>query len=247
MVPGAGVEPARPPGHWFLSPAWLPLHHPGPPSICPWLAQCTTTRLSGVPLTARKRGPAGAEICSLCRACGRGRVDRARSTSRRSIGWTRPWRSEAPRSGSSLGLRPQVFDLIVVFGNQRHLTRSRREVAIGRHQSERVRDLGTPGNGRRDGAGFRSRRSNLDAERPEPAQDRRATASKLPCDRGRGEALIGVEASEHVGVDRDARGPHVRDLQSLAFARRLRRVNAHLAIQFQSRDARQILKLFDVY
>ena len=30
MVPGAGVEPARPRGHWILSPAWLPLHHPGP-------------------------------------------------------------------------------------------------------------------------------------------------------------------------------------------------------------------------
>jgi len=30
LVPGAGVEPARPYGHWILSPAWLPLHHPGP-------------------------------------------------------------------------------------------------------------------------------------------------------------------------------------------------------------------------
>src|SRR3989442_11481376 len=30
LVPGAGVEPARPHGHWILSPAWLPLHHPGP-------------------------------------------------------------------------------------------------------------------------------------------------------------------------------------------------------------------------
>jgi hypothetical protein len=29
MVPGAGVEPARPCGHQILSLAWLPLHHPG--------------------------------------------------------------------------------------------------------------------------------------------------------------------------------------------------------------------------
>src|SRR5262249_4869808 len=38
MVPGAGVEPARPRGHWILSPAWLPLHHPGPDSFYMFLA-----------------------------------------------------------------------------------------------------------------------------------------------------------------------------------------------------------------
>lgn len=29
VVPGAGVEPARPFEHRFLRPVWLPLHHPG--------------------------------------------------------------------------------------------------------------------------------------------------------------------------------------------------------------------------
>ena len=96
LVPGAGVEPARPRGHWILSPAWLPLHHPGPGSILHWLAQCTTTRLWVARLNVPRHSPAGRGILPLCRACGRDRESPAHSTSSRAAVWTRPWRSEEP-------------------------------------------------------------------------------------------------------------------------------------------------------
>src|SRR5262249_20538699 len=59
MVPGAGVEPARPRGHWILSPAWLPLHHPGPAPLYIFLAGSVYShRLEVARLIALERGPA---------------------------------------------------------------------------------------------------------------------------------------------------------------------------------------------
>ena len=122
----------------------------------------------------------------------------------------------AGRAGDSRDRRaeaeahPQILDLLEVFGHQRHLTRSRRQIAVCRHQSKRVRDVRTPGNADRAGTRCRSPRPDLDSKLAESARDRRARASESCRDRGCRQALIDVEASKHVKVDGDRCGRHVR-------------------------------------
>jgi hypothetical protein len=62
LVPGAGVEPARPYGHSILNRARLPLRHPGAILRCRSDADCTTSRSSGAPRIHRKRSRAAEEI-----------------------------------------------------------------------------------------------------------------------------------------------------------------------------------------
>src|SRR6267142_5605486 len=84
MVPEAGFEPARPCGHWILSPAWLPLHHSGPdPRRCLRVPQCTATRLGVARLNAPRHSQGEKGIFRLCPACGRGREHPVRNTSNR--------------------------------------------------------------------------------------------------------------------------------------------------------------------
>src|SRR5262249_36036999 len=85
MVPGAGVEPARPHGHWILSPAWLPLHHPGPDSIYVFLAASVYNHPTLCrPVDRLEVQPSGARNFAA-RRLGTGPLGRTSTPARRSL------------------------------------------------------------------------------------------------------------------------------------------------------------------